>query len=216
MIQNTDLLKRFTSLSGNFGIVSAFDLFSLDDKPRFEVLSSKELEICSSFASFKRKVEFVAGRIASKKAFFKFTSGKTSCFGKFSSVSVLNTETGVPFIENSDLHISISHSHGIAIASVSQNLVGVDIEQIDPKRISALKRMSKESPSEEACELTVLWTLKESLGKALQTGITEEFQHYATKNFRYEDEIYYCEFQNFPFSGIAIADERYAVSMVSM
>ena len=75
--------------------------------------------------------------------------------------------------------------------------------------------MSKESPSEEACELTVLWTLKESLGKALQTGITEEFQHYATKNFRYEDEIYYCEFQNFPFSGIAIVDEKYAVSMVS-
>lgn len=211
-----DLLKRFASLSENFGIVSAFDLFSLDDNLRFEALSPKELGVYSKFTSLKRKVEFVAGRIASKKAFFKFTSGKTSCFGKFSSVSVLNTETGVPFIENSDLHVSISHSHGIAIASVSQNLIGVDIEKIDPKRISALKRMSRESPSEEACELTVLWTLKESLGKALQTGIIEEFEYYATKNFRCEEGIYHCEFQNFPFSGIAIEDGRYAVAMVSM
>lgn len=211
-----DLLKRFISLSENFGMVSDFDIFEVDAEPNLEILSSKELEIYSKLTSLKRRNEFVSGRIACKKAFSKFTLGKTDCCEKFPSISVLNTKIGTPFIENSDHHVSIAHSHGIAIASVSQNLIGVDLEQIDLKRISALKRMSKESPSEEARELTVLWTLKESLGKYLQTGIIEEFEYYATKNFRCEDGIYYCEFQNFPFSGIAIEDERYAVSMVSM
>ncbi len=76
--------------------------------------------------------------------------------------------------------------------------------------------MSRESLSKEVRELTILWTLKESLGKALRTGIIKEFGYYETKNFRREEGIYRCEFLNFPFSGIAISDEKYAVSMVSM
>lgn len=210
-----DLLKNFVLLSENFGIVSAFDLFSLEDQSDFEILSPNELEIYSKFTSAKRKRGFVAGRAACKKAFFKLTEGKTDCFEKFPFVSVLNSETGAPFIENSDLFVSISHSHEAAIASVCQHTVGVDIERIDPKRIPALKRMSAEYPEKDAQELTVLWTLKESLGKALRTGVVEEFSHYEIKNFRSKDGIYYCEFKNFPFSGVSIANDKYAISLVS-
>lgn len=210
-----DLLKKFVSLSENLGIVSDFDFFNSNDQPILRFLSPKELEIYSKFTSLKRKNEFIAGRIVSKKAFFKFSSKEIDCFEKFPSVSILNTKTGSPFIENSNLHISISHSHGVAIASVSKHVVGVDIEQIELRRIHALKRISKEFSSEKVRELAVLWTLKESLCKALKTGFIEDFQLYETKNFQCENGIYRCKFRNFPFSGIAVANEKYALSIVS-
>ncbi len=209
-----DLLKEFISISENFGIVSDFDLFNLDDPLNFKVLSLKESEICSRFTSSKRKHEFIAGRLACKKAFFKLISETTDCLEKFSSVSVLNTETGSPFIENSHLCVSISHSHGIAVASIDHNSIGVDIEQINPKRISALKRISAEYPSEDIHLLTALWTLKESLGKALRTGIIKEFSFYKTKNFQFKNGIYHCNFENFPFSGIAISNNKYSLGIV--
>ena len=220
-----DLLKNFVSVSESLGISSAFDLFDSDVRPNLEVLSAKELEIYSKFTSCKRRREFVSGRIACKKAFFKITSEKeecsecnADCFEKFSSISVLNTETGSPFIENSDFFVSVSHSHGAAIAAVGKHAVGIDIEWVNPKRISALKKMSGEvcAESQNVTDLTALWTLKESLGKALRTGIVEEFQRYDTANFRRENGFFCCDFKNFPsFSGIAIADGKYATAIVT-
>ena len=195
-----DLLKDFISISEDLGVSSASVVFDLDVRPNPEVLSPKELDIYSRFTSPKRKYEFIAGKIACKKAFFKSISGEKDSFEKFPFVSVLNEESGAPFVENSDLFVSVSHSHEIAIASVSNHKVGVDIEQINPKRISALKRMSAEYPSEDICDLTALWTLKESLGKALRTGIIENFSLYDTQNLRYENGVYHCDFKNFPSS----------------
>ena len=211
-----DLLRNFLSLSKNLGIVSAFDLFDLDSPLNLRVLSPREIEVYSKFTSIKRKHEFIAGRIACKKAFFKLILDKTDCLKKFSSVSVLNTETGSPFIDNSDFCVSISHSHGIAIASACKHAVGVDIEQINPKKIDTLKRMSSEYPSENYRDLTVLWTLKEALGKALRTGIIKEFSHYRTENFHCEGKIYHCKFKNFPFSGVAITNDTYAIAIASI
>ena len=208
------LLKNFISLSKNLEIVSALEVFSLGGQLNFGVLSPKELEICSKFTSAKRKYQFAAGRIACKKAFFSLTTGNSNCFDKFSSISVLNTETGAPFIENFDFCVSISHSHELAIASISRYAIGVDIERINSKRTSALKRMSAECLSEDVRDLTVIWTLKESLGKALRTGIVKEFEYYEIKNFYVEEGIYQCEFKNFPFLGIAITDTRYAIGIV--
>ena len=209
-----DLLRNFISLSESLEIISAFYLFDLNNQLSLEVLSPKELEIYSKFTSLKRKREFIAGRIACKKAFFKLTLGKADYFEKFPSISVLNTETGSPFIENSDLCVSVSHSHGVAIASISRHAIGVDIELIDPKKILSLKRMSKEHPEGNVRDLTILWTLKESLSKALRTGIIKEFSFYKTKNFQFKNGIYHCNFENFPFSGIAISNNKYSLGIV--
>ena len=211
-----NLIKKFILFSEILGIVSNFDAFSVKDKPFLEVLSPKEFEIYSEFTSLKRRCEFVAGRIACKKAFFRLTIGNSNCFDKFPSVSVLNADTGTPFIEKMpELHVSISHSHEVAIASVSEHAVGIDIEKINPKRIRTLKRMSPEIQSECVVELTALWTLKESLGKALQTGIVEEFRHYEIENSTFEDGKYICDFKNFPFRGVAIFDSLYAIGIVT-
>lgn len=212
-----DLLEHFVLISENAGVTSAFVFFDPKDEPRIESLSEKELKIYSKFTSRKRQHEFIAGRIACKKAFFKLTRGEKDYFENFSSVSILNNEKGAPFIENSDLYVTLSHSHGIAVAAVSKQAVGMDIEQINPRRISALKKMSSkiESTFQDVSSLTVLWTLKESLGKALQTGIVKDFGYYDAENFQHKDGIFRCDFKNFPsFSGIAMTDEKCAVALV--
>ncbi|MCR4623149.1 MAG: 4'-phosphopantetheinyl transferase superfamily protein [Alphaproteobacteria bacterium] len=210
-----DLLREFISVSEKLKISSNFILFDSNTLQSSGTLSQKELDIFSRSTSLKRRHEFISGRIACKKAFFKLTSQDENCFEKFPSISVLNEESGAPFIENSDLFVSISHSHGVAIASVSKKAVGIDIEETDPKKISALKRMSAESHSEDVCDLTVLWTLKESLGKALRTGIIENFRYYDIKNLRYENGVYRCDFENFPsYSGTAITNGQYAIAIV--
>ncbi len=222
-----NLLEQFILISDNAGLASAFAFFGSDSdfdhniKLNTKILSQKEFEIYSKFTSAKRQTEFIAGRLACKKAFCKLTSknekNDSNFFDKFSLISVINSKTRAPFIENSDFHITISHSHGIAIASVSKYQSGIDIEKINPKKISALKKMSpKTDPNfQDIVSLTVLWTLKESLGKALQTGIVKDFKLYDTQNLHYENGIYLCDFKNFPsFHGIAITDNNYSIAIV--
>ncbi len=212
-----NLLEHFVLISENVGVTSTFVFFDPKDEPKIESLSSKELKIYSEFSSEKRQHEFIAGRIACKKAFFKSVYDGKDCFENFSSVSILNNEKGAPFIENSDLYVTLSHSHGIAIAAVSKQAVGMDIEQINPRKISALKKMSSEiEPNfQNITSLTVLWTLKESLGKALQTGIVKDFRYYDTKNFRLDNGLYRCDFKNFPsFSGIATTNKNFSIALV--
>ena len=212
-----DLLEHFIFISDNVGATSAFVFFDPKGEPKIESLSEKELKIYSKFTSRKRQQEFIAGRIACKKAFFKLTRGEKDYFEKFSSVSVLNNKTGAPFIENSDLFVTLSHSHEVAVAVICDHPIGVDIERINPRKISALKKMSSEiEPNfQNITSLTVLWTLKESLGKALQTGIVKDFRYYDTKNFRLDNGLYRCDFKNFPsFSGTATTNKNFSIALV--
>ena len=63
------------------------------------------------------------------------------CFGEvcpelFSRGDILRyAETGKPYVGvGSGMYVSISHSHGLCAAAVSDSEVGVDIEYIDPSR----------------------------------------------------------------------------------
>ena len=68
------------------------------------------------------KYEYIAGRFAVKEAFVKAAGTSLS----FSGITVLNDETGKPFIASipsdkfdlSKIHVSISHDGDYAVASV--------------------------------------------------------------------------------------------------
>lgn len=233
-----DLLKKFFHETNSADLVSAFVFFSKEGSLNVDILSSKELEIFSKFTSLKRQVEFIAGRKAAKTALFEFKKKKSKrkfanwynksqneIFESPSLVSVLPSNTGSPFIENSDLNVSISHSHGIAVASVSQNPIGIDIEKVNPKKISVLKHItpSMDQSVMDASILTIFWTFKEALSKALKTGIIESFEYYDLKDLRYTklntkqstNQIIHCRFKNFPeYFGTAITDGKYAIAIV--
>jgi phosphopantetheine--protein transferase-like protein len=61
----------------------------------------------------KNKIQYIAGRWASKEAFFK-------CTGSRENISILNDENNRPFIlQYPDLEISISHEKDYCIAVVT-------------------------------------------------------------------------------------------------
>ncbi len=110
-----------------FGIgMDAVDLCRMEkiirEKPAFvhRVLTENEYLIFQSH-SFKRQVEFLAGRFACKEAFSKAYGtgiGKVS----FQELEILRNEVGAPFFNHSPfegtVHVSITHTNEMAFAQV--------------------------------------------------------------------------------------------------
>ena len=88
---------------------------------------------------------------------------------------ILKNEYGKPYIDDSDHHISFSHSHGMSAAIASLKVVGVDIQFIVSKidRIAPKFMNSEEWTRMEALDenkhieyMHIIWGAKESLFKA--------------------------------------------------
>ena len=143
---------------------------SLNDLCKNPNLSKKELEEVSTLKSEKRKIEFLACRIALKELFNN-------------DLELKHHESGKPYIKEAN-HISISHSKDyIAIAYGEEN-IGIDIEQPHQKMLKLIPRILSETelkqfqqnPTiENACEM---WGAKESVLKYI-----------GDKNLNYRDEI---------------------------
>jgi len=86
------------------------------------ILSEEELLVFQRFDNELRKTEYLAGRFTAKEAIFKAMrtgDGHT----KYSDISVLNEESGAPYVKFSALkheivHVSISHEKENTIAFV--------------------------------------------------------------------------------------------------
>jgi 4'-phosphopantetheinyl transferase len=133
-------------------------------------LSGAETLNFADLKTEKRKVEFLACRIALKNLFTKdlilehFTSGK-------------------PFIKEAK-HLSISHSHNYIAIAFGETEIGIDIEKPQEKMLRLISRVLSEqenktflkNPSKElACKL---WGAKESILKYI-----------GDKNLNYRDDI---------------------------
>lgn len=89
---------------------------------------------------------------------------------------LMHTPEGAPYIANSDIRISISHSRDyVALASCAEGDFGIDIEQPRPEQ---LRRVASRFLSTDEIEyysasdelLLKAWTLKEAAYKALRNG----------------------------------------------
>lgn len=95
-------------------------------------------------------------------------------------------EGGKPYFPDfPQVHFNISHSQDVAVCAVGESPIGVDVEKIRPVRQSLARRMLTEGERrrletlrEDArnMEMLCLWTLKESLAKALGTGLGLDFR----------------------------------------
>ncbi len=95
--------------------------------------------------------------------------------------TICKTDRGKPYIENSNLHISLSHSDNAIFFALSDMPIGVDVEAPRSFSAHAAKRLFGEremkfiSSGDESTNATILWTKREAVCKATGEGFSDWF-----------------------------------------
>ena len=92
-----------------------------------------------------------------------------------SDQKLLKKEMGKPYYENGP-YFNVSHSGKYVIMALSENEVGVDIEENNDKDMSALTRIFNESEAKmikEHADFYYLWCAKESLIKCFGGSVSQ-------------------------------------------
>ena len=142
--------------------------------PNQAVLTPSEQAYYKTLRVPKRQTEWLGGRVALKKlvAAVKQVDLK--------QVEILPSPEGKPTVTVESVTwpgvFSITHSHGFAVAAISQkgNYLGIDLEKIE-HRIEAWKTgfFHPDELTGDGDEfLTSLWTQKEAVVKLLGTGLS--------------------------------------------
>jgi len=108
---------------------------------------------------------------------------------------LVKDEYGKPFLHNSSLHVSISHSHHLAAAMLSKQVIGIDIQKIVAKIERLAPRFLSENelafihPGAYRIEhLHVCWCAKEALYKAYGKREVDFCEHLWLDPFVYTPE----------------------------
>lgn len=150
-----------------------------------QVLSTAEQAYFQRFKYMKRKKEWLGGRVAAKAALL-------ACFPLpdqvLTSITLLPNKHGRPIIEEvpaclsalgTEPAVSLSHSDDFAVAlarSNSRSSCGIDLQKISTKLAgltahfatdAELQLLAEQAGCDEDTHLTMLWTAKETLKKAL-------------------------------------------------
>lgn len=124
------------------------------------------------------EMDWLAGRVALKQACLDTTAEEGV---DPSDIAVDNKLSGVPYVDGMvRIHCSIGHRAGWAVAGVSDEPIGVDIERIGRRRehllpyITTVNELADLMMIAEELDVlvTTIWTLKEAAMKAWQTGLT--------------------------------------------
>ncbi|MBP9691776.1 MAG: 4'-phosphopantetheinyl transferase superfamily protein [Alphaproteobacteria bacterium] len=116
----------------------------------------------------------------------------------------------VTYMPGSPLQVSISHTDtlGTALAFPEIHPMAIDVEAICPSKADAIKSQLspaeqklwfylRKEKSDEATQLTVLWTVKEALSKALKCGLTVPFEVLEIEIIREQEGFVISTFKNF-------------------
>jgi 4'-phosphopantetheinyl transferase len=149
---------------------------------RSQFLHSEELHYFDTLAHSKRQYSYLLGRYCSKQALSIYNP-------TLDSTSVLIRkgifEQPVVYYPNqSNIQISISHTNtlGAALVFPENHPMGIDVETICPEKIATLQLQCNPVEqallsnhtvyTDQAVQLTLLWTVKEALSKVLKCGFT--------------------------------------------
>ncbi len=188
------LLKNAKQHHYTFGIVRVPDCqkYIEDEKSALvSLLSPQELSYLERAHSDKRKVEFIAGRLAAKNA-------ARHMFGydpaQFSSINISKKEDGAPVIDSHpECVVTISHSIEYAIALLANRPIGLDVEKIErrpPALVSYFCHPEEKKIYHQFRHdlirqdelLTTWWTRKEAISKYTQLGGRMLFNSMNTNN----------------------------------
>ncbi len=158
-----------------------------DTNSALQVLSRAELRIVRGFAADKRRIDWLAGRIATKRL-MSWCLAQEGVYLKMPSIEVFNRQDGSPYVrlptgeEFARYPFSLSHSKAGGVTAVAQPgfRIGVDLETIEPREKSFLQTMAHDTEWDltmetDPAEQTRLWTLKEAVSKLLGLGLSVGF-----------------------------------------
>lgn len=213
---------RRNNLLGSYAIVPTY--FNDEIEIVNNYLSNLELEILGKLNHTDRVKSFCAGRLAAKKAITLINPDYAA-----TEISIIPGLLENPVILSNpqlNLNISISHSHSFAFAAVTSAIcpLGVDTELIMNKNFKEYSELSTRNEilltmkafEEDALSAAArLWTLKESLSKALKCGFTIPLELLEIISFD-EEPRSRCVFKNFPqYRGISFnfSDNMFAICL---
>jgi 4'-phosphopantetheinyl transferase len=135
-------------------------------------LSEGEREKASSYGSDKRRREFLAGRAAARQLLVDATGGRLR------DVRLKVAPDDAVDVVGRNWRLSIAHCGPHAVAGISRDRLGLDLEKIAP-RDPGLKRflshpddaaVLQRLPFDEATTLILVWSIKEAVLKARRSG----------------------------------------------
>jgi phosphopantetheinyl transferase len=145
-------------------------------------LAPQELEKYQLFKYEKRRIEWLGGRLAAKKAALDHLDIPIT-ENTMRDWPVFADENGRPFFKSTadpEISLSISHSHSLALAMVvTAPACGLDVQKISEATVRVKEKFCSEGeeallaglvspgPEQPATTLTLLWSAKEALRKAL-------------------------------------------------
>jgi len=144
-----------------------------------EVLSVTEQERYQGFRYPKRQQEWLGGRIAAKAAVQELLARLGFASPAATALVIASDHNGKPRIAFTGLprtvHISISHSHGQAVAMASLRPCGIDLQYFTPTTARVREKFATTAEEKilaatlgkqpEITRLTLLWSAKEAIRK---------------------------------------------------
>ena len=129
-------------------------------------------ELCQLLPNGKDYLNIVQQKFNSETRQKEWLAVRALCYFLLSKPSeILYHTSGRPFLRDSDLHISISHTKGYAALALSKTPKGIDIETWSPKAMKLKSKFLQESEMQLSLTKTseddavVLWSAKESVYK---------------------------------------------------
>ena len=162
-------------------------LASRDDVPEGTGwLSPREAAVCDTFRFPKRRGDWLLGRWTAKQALLRLEQeGQGSPAGW----EILADDSGAPVVHREGapraLRLSLSHSNGRCLCTLSHAplRLGCDLELVEPRSSSfeetyfetaEIQMLDTIPGTRRAVVVTLVWSAKESVLKALRTGLSAD------------------------------------------
>jgi 4'-phosphopantetheinyl transferase len=169
----------------------------------------------AGFPAEKRRVDFLTGRYAAKRAAAELAGERP-----LQGIEVRSGAFGQPVLGLAGFGVTISHARGLSIAFSfpEEAPLGADVEAVSEDRADAVR--SQCTPGElslaggRAEELFRLWCLKEALSKALRCGLAAPFALLETVSVEPSRGGLLSKFGRFPFQGLSWVEDGMALAVV--
>ena len=178
-----------------------------DDGALTNWLHSQEKGYLDSLLSRKSRRSYLLGRYTAKRALDELIN-QANIQGALICPGVFNQPV-VKCLAASNIQVSIAHSGdmGVSVAFPEEVPLGIDVEIIDPTDANTTQVLESQATDTEKHLiddispypdlLTILWTAKESLSKALRIGLTASYSIFEVKGIEIGPGHFTSHFKHF-------------------